>query len=319
MNTLRGFLWCVVLGCVLQASAQQLPLYNAQAWMRELVNPAYTTESSVPLMSLYARRQWLGFSEGPFTLLLHGVHQPVERLSTAGMLIIDRTGPLRYTELSATTAYTLNTGNDHLLRAGIAIAIGVLTFRGDLVTPYEEPDPTLTHQRVRDWLPEVNAGLSYLRKEKWQVGIAIQQVAATRAKLNFKDTISTLRHARHIYLTASYTIHLGGARGNSYSTRAGNTLMPEVLIKYVPGAPPQVEALLWGSIAGGLRVGAVFRTGTMAGALVGLNYRGRALIGYSFDITLNNLGRNAAATSHDLLLRVALGREWQIRTSAPRW
>lgn len=319
MNALRNPLLFVGLGCVMQASAQQLPLYNAQVWMRELVNPAYATESNVPLVSLYARRQWLGFSDGPFTLLLHGVHQPVQRLSTAGMLIVDRTGPLRYTELSATTAYTLNTGNDHQLKAGLTLAMGLLTFRGDLVTPFEEPDPTLAHQRVRDWLPEVSVGLSYLKRERWQVGIAIQQAAATRAALDFNDTTSILRHARHLYLTASYTIDLGGGRRGPYLPGASNTLTPEIMIKYVPGAPPQMEALLWSSIAGGMRVGAVFRTGTMVGAIVGLNYRGRALLGYSFDITLNNLGRNAAATSHDIILRIALAREWQIRTSAPRW
>ena len=144
---------------------------------------------------------------------------------------------------------------------------------------------------------------------KFYVGFAINHL--TRSKFNFKDypdtVITNMRLRQHVMLNSGYVWEL----------KKNFILKPSFLLKYVPGAPLNVDINLSMLLYKRVWLGLSFRNNTNIVFLTDINVTDFMRIGYAYDWNYDKLGTYNSG-SHE----VFLGFDFNVKnhqTISPRY
>ncbi len=296
-STILMFLLCVIL-CT-HVTAQNDPLISQQGLQRFIYNPAATGTSNFHQIGLISRSQWNGFPDAPKSNILTA-HTFLPRFNVGlGLVVIeDRIGLEQNLNIKTAYSYHVWLNDRNILSFGVTAGIYSKKFDiGKLVL--EEQSDLGINNLENSLIPDFDFGIEYQRPNL-TVGVSSTHI------LNSYEGSTNVKHPRHFHAYAHYVQPVSNnfmVRGiaSFYNTRNING--------YELTAIGEFENILWAGASYRFSEAVVF----LAGAYITPNIR----VGYSYDLTLNNLKRYTAG-SHEVFLHFKLNRK-SMKSKSPRF
>ncbi len=98
---------CLLL-CVINSSAQQLPLYTQYIFNPYMLNPSMVASTNRPELNLLYRQQWSNITDGPKTLQFDGQYRLNDKMGLGIMINQDQTVLLSSTMAMLTYGYRIS-------------------------------------------------------------------------------------------------------------------------------------------------------------------------------------------------------------------
>ncbi|HYG52670.1 MAG TPA: type IX secretion system membrane protein PorP/SprF [Flavobacteriales bacterium] len=269
--------------------AQQVAIYSQYMFNPFMINPAYAGSRDALSGVLLFRQQWVGIDGAPATQTF-SVHSGIGQTKlAAGINVVnDVVGPTRNSGALLTCAYHLPLGNGKL---SFGLRGGVFNSRLDNTKlNYNNPtDKFNTQNTISTLVPTFDAGLYYYTR-KFYVGFSGTHL--TQSKFNFENypTGTNLFLKRHFMLASGYAAEI----------TPKVVFKPSVLVKYVEGAPLNVDlnaSFLFNKV---FWLGASFRSGNGITFISEFYVTDWARIGYSYDLVMNRLKKFTLGT-HEIV------------------
>lgn len=278
--------------------AQQLPLFSQYYYNRFIYNPAFTGTESMSNAFLIHRSQWKDIPGAPVTYALT-VDGPVasNKIGLGLSLFNDQMGIFNRSGLYASYSYRFTLADDHDLTLGLSA--GVLDNKIDFSNSnaYDVNDPLLYNQTQRKVTVDANFGVAYMWKDLY-VGVSVPQLLGN--KVNYLETntnvYTTLK--RHLISSVGYKVTISQA--------AEIDFLPSLMLRYVGGAPVQLDInanFAWKDM---VRAGFSYRLGYAVGFNIGTKLNKNLIAGYSYDLVLSTLG-NYSGGGHEVMLGFTFG------------
>jgi type IX secretion system PorP/SprF family membrane protein len=210
---------------VIQATAQQQVMFTQYMFNGLAINPAYAGSHETLSMTAMAREQWTGIEGAPSTQTF-SVHAPIKRKKIAlGLLLLnDQIGVTSQTGAYGSYAYKIDFDDKGTLSMGLSAGF---TYFNANFSQVSDTDGTFAAD-VSEFQPNVGLGF-YYSTDRFFAGISTPQLLETTFDKSNQDSDSKL--LRHYFATAGYVFDL-----NDFIK-----LKPHVLLKYVDGAPVEMD------------------------------------------------------------------------------
>ena len=286
----------VMLSGALSSMAQQDALFSQYMFNMMLINPAYTGSRDVISLTALHRQQWLNVDGAPKTTTF-SADMPLknEKMGIGLTVFNDQIGVTNSTGFYANYAYRLRVSEKGTFSMGASA--GLTNYKANLASVKHSDDGTediAFSSNYSKILPNLGLGVFY-NTDKLYVGLSMPHVLNNKLE---NDPGVTSRQFRHAYLMGGYVFDLN----HNFKLR------PSALLKYVSGAPIQldlnVNLWMYDKVAFGLS----YRSLDAPLAMVEVQITQQLRFGYAFDFShsinpSNNLGR----TTHEVLLRYEFG------------
>jgi type IX secretion system PorP/SprF family membrane protein len=274
---------------LLQAKAQQNPLYTQFMFNPFVINPAITGTHSYYQVWLNSRLQWIGMNDAPLTNTL-SIYGPLENydMGVGGFVYSDVTGPTSRVGMNGSYAYNFAINEDYRLSAGLSL--GFLQYKIDgtqIDFEVQEADGGI---KEAFFLPDASIGVDFYNN-LLHVGLS-----ATQLFNNKIDVIESMDSAQvdnafgrlksHYYLTAGY----------KYFVNREIAIEPTLILRAVNPSTPQLDFnarviynnMVWGGIS--------FRTNDAISIIGGYSHENKVFLGLSYDIGITDLAGSNAGT-----------------------
>lgn len=296
----------LLLSC--ESYAQQDALYSQYMFNPFAINPAYAGSRNSYSAVLLHRSQWVGIPGAPSTQSF-AVHAPAGKSGLAWGINIahDQIGPSRNILAAGTGSYHIRFKESKLsfaLRAGIYNTVldrNQLNFK-------EDQDQFDIGGKQGAMVPSFDFGAYYYMK-KFYAGLSINHL--TRHTFNFKDysdtVISNMSLKRHIMLNTGYVFEM----------KRDIILKPSLLVKFVPGAPINLDINLSALFYKRVWLGVSLRNTSSIVLMTDINITDFMRIGYAYDLNYNKLGAYNKG-SHEIFIGVDFNLK-NHQTISPRY
>jgi type IX secretion system PorP/SprF family membrane protein len=270
--------------------AQQAPLFSQYMHNEYVLNPAVAGSKTYTPIRSVIRSQWTGIEGQPNTQTL-SIHGRLKRhTGIGGYIFNDNIGPISQTGVSASYAYHMQLGETSQLSLGL----GAMAYLYKLKTnelhfdSQGSTDNVLNEGNFKAFYPNFSFGAFYY-SEKFYAGISVPELMQT--KITSSEEFFIMKQVRHYYLMSGYTFHMG----EKYK------LEPSTLVKYVHGAPVELDLSAKFTAYDKFSLGASYRSNDAVVAFLGFTFQERWHLGYSYDITMTELSKYTRG-SHELML-----------------
>lgn len=265
--------------------AQMDPLYAQYLNNPLMINPAYTGINNDLNMSVTYRKQWAGFDGSPSTINASAhTSLPNNKMGLGLLIVQDKIGANKNTEVHATYAYKLSLGHTYL---SFGLQGGFISFKGNEgLNPYDSNDPAFTtSQNVTK--PSFGAGI-ILKSERYFFGLSAPRLLNENATTGITQTNL---YSQHFYAMMSYLFYV------SEQVR----FKPSVLVRGVKGAPLSVDYNASFVFEQRYTVGLYTRNLNAYGFLTQLKFGKGYRFGYTFEVPGNN-SVGTRFTTHEVTL-----------------
>lgn len=277
------------------AEAQQIPMFTHYMYNTLSVNPAYAGSRDALTITALHRSQWLNFSGAPVTQTLT-MHAPLrsENLGIGLSVANDKIGPTNNTSIFADFAYIMRVSDKGRFALGLSGGVNIFQAKLASLQLDQQVDPVFQNDISNHTTPNFGFG-AYYYLPRFYAGLSVPNLMENKYSEIQQSNGSYLvaKERRHYFLIAGAMLPLGDKLA----------FKPTALLKVTDAAPAQADITASFLIMDRLLLGAMYRTGDAAGALVGIDITQQLHLGYSFDWSFgvktfdNNMG------SHELVLR----------------
>ena len=262
--------------------SQQQPVSTQYLLNQYLINPAVAGSTDDFQMAAMYKKLWAGFEGAPSMQYLTGHMNVGKNMGVGAQIFNMSSGPIGRTGFTGTYAYhvPLN-GNGDKLSFGLSGMI--YQYRIDLAgLDVEEPGDQLIESGTnRKVFPDASFG-TYYYTENYYAGLTVSQLFSNQGEL------------RHYYLHGGYNIEVNSEL----------SIEPSLMLKLIEAGVLQADInilaryndMIWGGLS--------FRPTSALAVLVGYQ-SDMVSIGYSYDITLSDVGQHSFG-SHEILLMFKL-------------
>ncbi|NBC84258.1 MAG: type IX secretion system membrane protein PorP/SprF [Bacteroidetes bacterium] len=272
---------------VANTKAQQLPKFTQFMFNPYLLNPAIAGTFNYYQIRSGHRFQWSGFDGYPVTNVI-SVYGPLEKqpMGLGGVIYHDVVGVT--SQLGARFSYAYNYPINPQYKISGGLSLGMLQYSLD-ATELEFFEPEQQQQKVLSQMrPDASVGV-YLYSANFNFGISADQIF--RPKLEFEITDSTsgdafTRLVTHFYIMSGY----------KYFINRDWAIEPSLIVKKVQPAPFQLDFNVRGIYQNMVWAGVSGRTSEGIAFLLGYIHENRIYAGFSYDLTLNEIGRYSNGT-----------------------
>lgn len=289
-------LFLLVLG--IEGKAQQQVMFTQYMFNQLALNPAYAGIHEGISTSILARNQWVGFEGAPKTQTF-SIHSPIKYRSIAlgAVLIRDQIGITDQFGAYFSYSYRINFVNHTKLSFGLQASFN--QYKADF-TENINNDPSLANQNINSISPNGGAGIMW-HSDDFYLGFSVPMLfnKSIGDELEVPVNPTTGQGAdpdakliRHYFLAAGYVFPLN----------ANLKLKPNLLFKWVEGAPLQIDInanllikeLVW--------LGLSYRSMDSFDALFQLQVTPQFQLGYAYDFyTTSDLSR-VNSGSHEIMI-----------------
>jgi type IX secretion system PorP/SprF family membrane protein len=275
-------------------SAQQDPMYSQYVFNGLIINPAYAGTREVLCASVLYRDQWTGVPGAPKTGIL-SLDAPVrnKNVGVGAIAEFDRIGISSHTAISGIYSYKLRFPNSSLvfgLQAGVGFSTSDFTS-----VKYTDgtADDVAFQENFHDVLPNIGFGVYYYT-DRFYAGLSVPQIGgyAIQNLLYHKTESAYLDLANHYFINTGYVFNL------TPDIKA----KPSVLIKYVRGAPVELDlnGVVW--FYDILAAGFSYRSMASLDFIVQLRATKQFTIGYAYEYATTKLNTFSSG-SHEIMLQ----------------
>lgn len=214
-------------GVLLNGLAQQEEHYTQFMYYKLGYNPAYAGSNDGACITALARSQWVGIEGAPQTQLA-SFHMPLlnKRIGIGGTVTRQTIGISEKYTVEAIYAYRIRWGRGTL---AMGLQGSVRLLRTDF-SMAESIQPKDLDQAIpvgiqSKFVPNFGAGV-YYKSNSYFLGFSVPRILPSNIDLADSETIIS-KETLHMYLMGGVTFELSD----------GLDLQPQVLLKYVEGAP----------------------------------------------------------------------------------
>ncbi len=275
----------------LTIQAQQDPMYTHYMYNTLMINPGYAGSRDALTITGLHRSQWVDYKGAPIveSLTLHGPLKN-EHLGIGLSVLNDKIGTFNKTSAFAQFAYRMNLTKKSKLALGLSAGASIFQANLSSLQLDQQSDPTFQNNINNRVTPNFGVG-AYYSRERFYAGVSVPYLIQNSYLPTGSNSVGT--EQRTYFFIAGGVINL-----------ADNlAFKPTMFIKATPAAPIQVDLTASFIIMKKLLVGAMFRTGDAAGALIGFDITNQLHIGYSFDWSYGLKTGRYNQGSHEILLR----------------
>lgn len=277
--------------CVIGAFAQQDAQYTQFMFNKLAYNAGYAGSGETACISCLYRNQWVGVSGAPQTAVINFDTPMFKRKVGMGVNIVyDRIGVEQRLKASLMYAYRLKIGEEGSIGIGVRATLWNYRVRFDQLEATEVNDTEIPAGNPNSFAPNFGVGV-YYNNDKFYVGVSVPHLLET--DMDFSDngsapTVEVLSNLdRHYFIMA----------GAIFRLTEKVDLHPNVLIKYVPKAPFDMDINANFVFLDRFWLGATYRLGgsTKQGfgesidAVVQYQFNPQFKVGLSYDYTLSDL------------------------------
>ncbi|MDN5200194.1 type IX secretion system membrane protein PorP/SprF [Fulvivirgaceae bacterium BMA10] len=257
--------------------AQSSAMFSQYRFNELVLNPAYAGTHSITEITALYRNQWSGIEGAPETKTLSAHSLLGQGPSAIGLIILnDKIGITKQNQFSLIYAYRLPIG-DGTLSFGIQSQFNFVKFDFSNLNLDVDDDPSFNEDLSEN---EVNFGAGlYYSTDRFYIGLAATNM--DRSKI----------FSRHWLVSA----------GKVFDINRNFKIKPSVLVKYVAGAPLEID--LSGTVFWKDKVwlGASWRSFDGVHFLTGFNVTPRLSLGYAYDWILTDLNAFSSGTNEVML------------------
>lgn len=271
--------------CCLNSFGQQETQYTQYIYNVSSVNPGALGRDNEFKLFLSNRFQWTGVDGAPTTHFL-SVESPVDytNLSIGGNIINDVIGPLSETEIVGNLAYQVPLLHKHK-KLSMGVRIGGRFFNVDWSKGKHEFEDPLFLENVNTFVMTFGFGF-YFTGNKLFAGFSVNNILPNKIASNHISS-----EVPHYNLMAGYPLLL----------KKGVWLKPVVFTRIVDGGSVSIETSMTVEVDDSNFYGGIsYRYQNAVGLLVGMKVLKNLKIGYSYDVSTNELS-SLGASSHELL------------------
>ena len=287
------------------AFAQQDEQYSQYMFNHLSINPAYAGTREALNVAVLHRNQWVNIDNGAPSTSVLAIQGPIKnkKIGLGVELINDNIGPKNVFYAMSSYSYRLQLSNGYL-SMGLRFGLVNYTIDWNLIKYRDQSDPYNFKNIEQTKFLTADFGVYYYNKSFYW------GIAATH--LNTPDLISpdTMKPGHLIP-------HIFSPIGMGVELKDGLILNPSLMVKYVKGAPVDIDIncnflfnnKLWLGISYRMKYGVV--------ALMQWRVTDKFKFGYAYDLGLNKIGRIGGA-SHEIML----GYDFNIKrtkTVSPRY
>ena len=276
--------------------AQQKAMYTQYMFNALAINPAYAAVDEAMAVTALSRHQWTGFTGAPNTQTI-SFHTPVKESNTflGALLVRDQIGEV-ITETGGclTVAQRVKVGENSYVSLGINA--GLSSLKADYSEMYSQSststdDPSFIDENsIRG-----NMGIGVmLFSDKYYVGISSPHLYYDDLILLTKNPTS-LAYRPHYMVQAGYLLNIND----------DFKLKPNLLIKYVNGAPVQFDLNANLLIKETVWLGASYRSLDSFDGMLSMFITPDIQFGYSYDFITTKLA-SVQKGSHEIMLKFRL-------------
>jgi type IX secretion system PorP/SprF family membrane protein len=286
--------WFVtILCCALtttNGNAQQQAIFSQYMFNPFMINPAYAGSRDAISGVLLFRKQWVGMEGAPSTETF-SMHSPFSqgKMAAGINLYRDVAGPTSNLGFMATYAYHLKVGKGKL---AFGLRGGILSSKLDgTKLNYNNPADVMNTQSIStSSIPSFDFGMYYYTRTAF--------IGLSSAHLN---------EGRFTYISSTGEMNLGLKRhfmlmtGMAIELSSKTVLKPSMLVKYVAGAPVNIDinaSLLFNKV---FWVGLSYRSLSSINLITEFNITDFLRLGYSFEMPVNRLKKFTMGT-HELFV-----------------
>lgn len=276
------------------------------------LNPAYAGSHEYFEASGLHRSQWVNFDGAPTTQVL-GVDGPImQDQGGIGLTIVnDDIGDTHTFEVFGNFAYHLDLDDEGKNRLAFGLKAGLTSYTSnyDLGRIIEQGDPVFENNISGQIISKFGFGAYYYNDISY-IGISLPTFYAGDNPLIAAYDSLTVENG---YFETHYFLNGGVV----FKVNNDLAIKPNLLFKYHPAAPLEVDINCNFLIKETLWLGASFRTGDAVTALVEYNFTPRFRAGYAHDFTLSDIS-NYSSGSHEVMLGYQFG-ESVVKAKSPRY
>jgi type IX secretion system PorP/SprF family membrane protein len=267
--------------------AQQTPQFTQYMYNTISVNPGYAgSREALSIVGLH-RSQWVGVDGAPTTQTV-SIHSPLrnEQIGVGFSFINDKLGYENFNYLYGDLSYTIHLTKRTKLAFGLKVGFSYYNINEELFTYPEVLSDPYFREKLNKWTPNIGGGL-YLHQPKWYIGLSSPKLIQNDYNKLGKNVVL---EQNHFYLIGGYVFDLN----------QDIKMRPTFLTKYTKGSPLSYDATLSFLFNEKIWLGASYRFGDSAGALVNFKLSKQLNIGYAYDYPISNL-KPFTRGSHELM------------------
>ena len=278
---------------------QQVPLSSQYMFNKYLINPALAGADDYYQINTSSRFQYVGIQDFPITNIISVYGPLAEKYMGWGVHVYsDFIGPFSKTGIYASYAFSVKISGETRLSTGLSG--GAFMYRVDgNKTEFETPGDPLDHQTVDvQYAPDANVGIYLYNPDVFYFGFSAHQLINNKITY-YDDFIGDTsnywgRLKSHLYVMGGYKFKI-----NSLFA-----VEPSVLVKSIEVSSFQVDVTARGIYRNTYWLGFGFRSMNALSFLVGIQYRKRIFIGYSYDLGIGNSQELNLGGTHELSIGI---------------
>lgn len=291
IRTSRIFLVCLAMLFSIGVKAQQDPMYTQYMENMMTINPAYAGSKDLLSMMVVSRNQWVALPNAPDTRTF-AMHSPVSG-SNMGLglsFLSDDIGLVKQTGMYVDYSYKLLFSNNRTLALGLKGGINFYQANVSDLATNDPNDPVFANDVSRNFLPNLGVGAFY-HAERYYFGLSIPKLIENSINKNGVSVQNISKERIHMFFMAGYV----------FDVNRIIKFKPSILTKYVKNAPISFDLNANFLFYDRLWLGAMYRVGDSFGGLFQLQVTNQVKIGYSYDLSISNLGAFNSGT-HEILV-----------------
>jgi len=258
-----------------------------------IINPAYAGTRDVLSTTLLYRDQWVSIPGAPKTGIF-SIDAPVknQKVGIGLSAEFDKIGVTNYSGITGAYSYKIKFAHSNLT-FGVQAGVG---FYNSNFTSVKYSDGTQTDEAFQSnfhyALPNFGFGMYYYT-DRIYAGFSIPQIAgrAIQKAIYSNSGDARLELANHYFLTSGYLFDLS----------PDLKLKPSVLLKYVGGAPVEIDlnGIVW--FYDILALGVSYRSLASIDFLCQIRVTNKLHLGYAYEYATNKL-QSFSGGSHEIML-----------------
>lgn len=289
------FLLLFLFGLKEQVSGQQDAIYSQYMFNRVVINPAVAGTKNTFSTVLLHREQWAGMKGAPSTSTF-GAHAPIKgrNFAIGANAIRTSIGPTKNTGISGTYAYHLPFRKGKL-SLGLSGGAFVSELDGSMLDMREKGDRLEGASKVSEAVPTFDLG-TYYYTNRFYAGLSVTHLTQQKLGFNKKNrALSGFGLKRHFMASAGHAIVI----------HQDLILRPSTMIKYVDGAPLNVDLNFSAQFRKRLWAGVSYRSNKGGVMILEYNISDYLRAGYSYGLSFGPL-KNHQNGTHEAFIGLDL-------------
>ncbi len=264
------------------ANAQQETMYTQYMSNVLSINPAYAGSNDMLSFNAVSRNQWVGINGAPETQTF-SVHSPITkyRMGLGLSFLKDKIGPISQTGVNIDYSYTIDFDRRRYLAFGLKGGVNFYAANYTDLELIDQNDYVFQTDQFHRFLPNVGVGVYYYT-ERFYAGLSAPKLIENVINPHDGGFSSEYvnREELHLFLMSGYVFDVNRIL----------KFKPHFMVKYVQNAPISIDFSAQFLIYDRLWLGAMYRLGDSFGGLMQIQVTNQLKIGYSYDLSVNDLG-----------------------------